>query len=118
MMIETRSPAGYVMICKLQGVEHRFVAKHPGIDLTCPRCGNKAKSMALLLDYIGAAPPWRQINAPSRRKAEPVAPGEQAPVDNVRTLEVVGSKAPEPSPLAKIFALPRKRSLRREQGSS
>ena len=68
MMIETRSPAGYVVICKRHDDEHRFLAKHPGLDLTCPRCGNTAKSMALLLDYIGAAPPWRQINAPARRR--------------------------------------------------
>ena len=78
MMIETRSPAGYVVICRHTAEEHRFVAKHPGMDVTCPRCGSTAKSVALLLDYIGAAPPWRQINAPARRRIAdrgPPAPG-------------------------------------------
>ncbi len=69
MTIESRSADGYVVICRDQDQDHRFVAKHPGIRLACPRCGNRAMSMALLLDYIGAAPPRCQIDTPDRRRA-------------------------------------------------
>lgn len=69
MMIESRSPDGYVIICKLHDQDHKFLAKHPGVDLACPRCGNKARSMALLLDFIGAASPARPTAGPSGRQA-------------------------------------------------
>lgn len=104
MMIENRSPDGYVIICKHKDEDHRFVAKHPGGQVACPQCGYAAKSVSLLLDYIGAAPPWRQINAPLRRRAgSPSAPA------NVHQLEPVRQDAAPRSALAKILTLPRRR---------